>query len=355
MIPVKAQATLVRLSRSSINITKRTARDPPRTVISAVCQKRSFISIVNPDAPRIVKIRKSAVPKIGETVESEKVLNLRNFLSVPKPAIEKTDTIDSVTRTFVEAVQLTSEGRGGLENTKNTAIMHEVLETNRREEPEENVQTENIITESRHQKEASVEEVSTVDDVKESEKEEAVVIESEVSEENSSEAVGEEKSLPVGEKKNVPQNEEVESDEIESDSSSDSDSSSSSSSSSSDSESDNDERENVGRIRLDQAPPLAFSSPNLDLSKLVKVNPHKPSIRFNRNRQSSFIPQPSLHTQLNIAFNKSKDKESELKDADAAASNGIEWWQRPKRFDRQELGVSEIDQINSGGADKTFN
>lgn len=354
MIPVKAQATLVRLSRSSINITKRTARDPPRTVISAVCQKRSFISIVNPDAPRIVKIRKSAVPKIGETVESEKVLNLRNFLSVPKPAIEKTDTIDSVTRTFVGAVQVTSEGRRGLENTENTAIKHEVLETNRREEPEENVKTGNIITESRHQKEASVEEVSTsVDDVKESEKEEAVVIESEVSEENSSEAVGEEKSLPVGEKKNVPQNEEVESDEVESDSSSDSDSSSSSSSSSSDSESDNDEREYVGRIRLDQAPPLALSSPNLDLSKLVKVNPHKPSIRFNRNRQFSFIPQPSLHTQLNIAFNKSKDKE--LKEADAAVSNVIEWWQRPKRLDRQELDVSEIDQINSGGADKTFN
>ena len=91
------------------------------------------------------------------------------------------------------------------------------------------------------------------------------------------------------------------------------------------------------------------------MSKLVKVNPHKPSIRFKRNRQSSFIPQPSLHTQLNIAFNKSKDRESELKEADAAVSNVIEWWQRPKRFDRQELDVSEIDQINSGGADKTFN
>ena len=201
-------------------------------------------------------------------MESEKVLNLRNFLSVPKPAIEKTDTIDSVTRTFVGAVQVTSEGRGGLENTENTAIKHEVLETNRREEPEENVKTGNIITESRHQKEASVEEVSTsVDDVKESEKEEAVVIESEVSEENSSEAVGEEKSLPVGEKKNVPQNEEVESDEVESDSSSDSDSSSSSSSSSSDSESDNDEREYVGRIRLDQ---VKITS-NYFLTRLFKV------------------------------------------------------------------------------------
>ena len=199
-------------------------------------------------------------------MESEKVLNLRNFLSVPKPAIEKTDTIDSVTRTFVGAVQLTSEGRGGLENTENTAIKHEVLETNRREEPEENVQTENIITESRHQKEASVEEVCTsVDDVKESEEEEAVVIESEVTEENSSEAV--EKSLPVGEKKNVPQNEQVESDEVESDSSSDSDSSSSSSSSSSDSDSDDDERENVGRIRLDQ---VKITS-NYFLTRLFKV------------------------------------------------------------------------------------
>ena len=187
-------------------------------------------------------------------MESEKVLNLRNFLSVPKPATEKIDTnfdIDSVTRTFVEAVQLTSEERGGLENTENTANKHAVPDTNRTEEPEENVQTDNIITESRHQKEAPVEEASTFVDVRENEK--VVVTKNEVTEEKGTEAVKEEKSVPAGQEENAIQNEEVESDEEESDSSSDSDSSSSSSSSSSsDSESDNDERDDLSRIRLDQ-------------------------------------------------------------------------------------------------------
>ena len=91
------------------------------------------------------------------------------------------------------------------------------------------------------------------------------------------------------------------------------------------------------------------------MSKLGKVKPHKPSIKFNRNREASFVPQPTLHSQLNIAFNKSQDQESDLREADAAVTNVMQWWQRPKRFDRQELDASEIDQINSGGADKTFN
>ena len=38
-----------------------------------------------------------------------------------------------------------------------------------------------------------------------------------------------------------------------------------------------------------------------------------------------------------------------------AASKSIEWWQRPKRFERKELDASEIEQINSGGADNLFN
>ena len=65
------------------------------------------------------------------------------------------------------------------------------------------------------------------------------------------------------------------------------------------------------------------------------------------------MPQPTLHSQLNIAFNKSQEQDLDLKDANAP--NVIEWWQRPKKFNRQELDASEIDQINSGGAAQTFN
>ena len=65
------------------------------------------------------------------------------------------------------------------------------------------------------------------------------------------------------------------------------------------------------------------------------------------------MPQPTLHSQLNMAFNKSQ--ESNLKEADVSNDNVIESWQRPKRFDRQALDADEVDQINSGGADLIFN
>merc|ERR1711915_275429 len=82
--------------------------------------------------------------------------------------------------------------------------------------------------------------------------------------------------------------EDVDSDNSDDESDSSSDSDSSSSSSSSDSESDNDEdfvRDEVGMERLAQAP-LTISQPKLDLSKLAKINPHRPLIKFNRNRES---------------------------------------------------------------------
>ena len=65
------------------------------------------------------------------------------------------------------------------------------------------------------------------------------------------------------------------------------------------------------------------------------------------------MPQPTLHSQLNIAFNKSQDQESNTEEA--AVSNVLEWWQRPKKFDRQQLYSDEIENINSGGAANIFN
>ena len=94
---------------------------------------------MNPDAPRIVKIRKSALPKAAETVESEKVLSLKQFLSVPKPVTEKIDKnissdVDTVAKTFDEVIQLTEEERIDHEEPVNSEIKHDVIDNNNREE-----------------------------------------------------------------------------------------------------------------------------------------------------------------------------------------------------------------------------
>ena len=316
MIPLKTQATLVRLSRSSINIAKRTSREPPpRTVISVFCQKRTFISIVNPDAPRIVKIRKSASTKSDTGVESEKVLSLRQFLSVPKPITEKIDTTnissdvvdtDTVVKTFDEAIQLTIEQRTDHENPENTEHKHDVTENNNRKEEvlngnvlkddinndtlhhkeetnsslgvrkqEEVEEKENKVVEeineeedtaeTLHQNEAHVEETrsSIVAAEEEGEAKETKVTEAE---ETDQETLKEEQSLSVSQEENVTQSEEDVESGDESDSSSDSESSSSSSSSSSDSESD--DRDNVGRKRLDQVKQTQLFSKTVAHSKM---------------------------------------------------------------------------------------
>ena len=254
---------------------------------------------MNPDAPRIVKIRKSALPKSVETVESEKVLSLKQFLSVPKPVTEKIDTnissdVDTVAKTFDEVIQLTEEERIDHEEPVNSEIKHDVIDNNNREEViEGNVLKDDINTESLHKKEEVLEEETSsslgvrkqegeefedkenkvVEEIdKETEiitetvhqnqvsveetsssigaaDEEVEVKETKVTENTDKEALKEDQSSPVSQEETFTQNEDVESDD-ESDSSSDSESSSSSSSSSSDSESD--DRDDVGRKRLDQ-------------------------------------------------------------------------------------------------------
>jgi len=352
MIPVNTHPTLVRLSRSSINIIKRSNQ---RTVLgasssssNAVYQKRTFISIVNPDAPTIVKIRKSAAPKIAETVETEKVLSLRNFLSNPKPT-EKIETntiynVDSVAETFTEALQLAPD-KTGFESPE-TQTLNKLnvpkTETSSKEGREETKRVE--------KDDIGLKTVEALN-----QNQEGVIVEKEVkvAEETHEEAVKVETSMPNSQE-DVTLNEDADCDQSddESDSSSDSDSSTSSSSSDSESDIDDVNRDDLARKRLDQAP-LNLSSPKLDLNKLVKVKPHKPSIKFYRNRDTSFMPQPTLHSQLNIIFNKSQEQESNIEEA--AVSNVLEWWQRPKKFDRQGLDADEIDNINSGGAENIFN
>jgi len=128
----------------------------------------------------------------------------------------------------------------------------------------------------------------------------------------------------------------------------DSSSSSSSSSDSSDSESESLQVVNTGRQRLDQV----VSPPQLDLSKLKKVLPHVPKIKF--NRKSSYKPDLSLHSKLTIAFNDQNKVTNDNLVGATQAPAVLEWWERPVRFGRQDVDTNEIEQINSGGAEKIF-
>merc|ERR1711994_349189 len=99
---------------------------------------------------------------------------------------------------------------------------------------------------------------------------------------------------------------------------------------------------NLGRTRLDQAP----LSPSLDLTKLASVVPHVPMIKFNRNKNPSLVPPPP--PQSGISPSQSSQASS------PPPQSSYEWWQRPVRFSRPDLDSNEINQINSGGADKIF-
>ena len=76
-----------------------------------------------------------------------------------------------------------------------------------------------------------------------------------------------------------------------------------------------------------------------------------PKIKF--NRKSTFKPNLSLHSKLTIAFNDNIIT-NENPSGVANSSAVLEWWERPERFARQDVDSNEIDQINSGGAEKIF-
>ena len=266
MIPVNTHPALVRLSRSSINIIKRSNQ---RTVLgasssssNAVYQKRTFISIVNPDAPTIVKIRKSAAPKIAETVETEKVLSLRRFLGNPKPT-EKTETntaynVDSVAKTFTEAIQMSPDTSESPETqTINKPNVVPKTETSRKEGREETKCVEK-------------DDIGLKTDEALNQNQEGVIVEKEVkvAEEKHREAAKLETSIPVSQEE-----EDVDSDKSDDESDSSSDSDSSTSSSSSDSESDLDvvNRDDLARKRLDQVNTINYFRYNLFTEKCSRL------------------------------------------------------------------------------------
>ena len=72
----------------------------------------------------------------------------------------------------------------------------------------------------------------------------------------------------------------------------------------------------------------------LDLSKLAKVQPHVPLIRFRKGLPS--IPEPSLDNTV------------------VSQPTTFEWWERPEKYSRPSLDDKEIELINSGGAEVTY-
>ena len=121
MIPVNSHLALVRLSRTSINIVKRNSQ---RIVLgsssTSVNQRRTFISIVNPDAPKIVKLRKSTSFKVADIEESEKILSLQSFLkehilaedtttNIAPDAASSTTTVHPDTEAFKDQIRRREE------------------------------------------------------------------------------------------------------------------------------------------------------------------------------------------------------------------------------------------------------
>jgi len=435
MIP--HQRGLVQMSLRSLTILKRSSQIPHLN------NRRCFVTILNPSAPKIVKIRSSAKSSVVEK-EPEKVVLLRKSLEetnaaaehikVPEPVIKVQDNVEesnvptdtfSEIRTNVEEPEfkesssserlkedtVAAEESFKEESQVDPSVKHEIvssLDTNI-----ETIELSNNGISSTHEEkeaEATVEQIngSSADDstkineehinVSQSENEKVHKIVEETFPESkekqslvqSSDDIKEElkksdvesveaqnprpeenvikEKLKVltkrGKKKTKePLKEAAIEDEAEDSSSSSSSSASSSSDSSSDSEDESANNvSNLGRSRLDQEPPTT-PEPLLDLSKLRKVKPHVPLVKF--NRKSSYHPEPTLHSRLNLAFNEAQaasilptntlEPPKQLSTASTGANyNVYEWFERPVRFARSSLDQTEVDQVNSGGAEKIF-
>ena len=84
----------------------------------------------------------------------------------------------------------------------------------------------------------------------------------------------------------------------------------------------------------------------LDLAKLSAVKPHKPLIKFRRERGSLPVTGDSVTSQV------VSETKLEIKSQDIPTA--LEWWEKPSKYYRETLDETEIDQINSGGASRLF-
>ena len=86
----------------------------------------------------------------------------------------------------------------------------------------------------------------------------------------------------------------------------------------------------------------------LDLAKLSAVKPHKPMIKFRRERGSLPVTGDSISVTSQVV----SETKLEIKSQDIPTA--LEWWEKPPKFCRENIDETEIDQINSGGASLLF-
>jgi len=309
---------------------------------SAQLEKRCFVTILNPSAPKVKRLQRSPGFE-AQTFESEKISILRKALkeanlgqsSVESPnRYEEVTSIKGTVTKDVEDVEKVTEKVTG----QDPVVEKEIIENLPKPEENEPVALE----------EAQI----TKDDESPKESPSSPV---ESTEENYTQSVKVEldkldidpkiKSLDQEKKKkltkkgrkstNATATISTDDTEEEDSSSSDSDSSSSSSSSSSGSGSEVENDEDMSRSRLTQE---MF----LDLAKLSHVKPHKPMIRFRKGKGPLVKPdQVKREAEFDINIQES-------------SPTVLEWWEKPAKYYPEALDETEIEQINSGGASRLY-
>ena len=320
---------------------------------SAQLEKRCFVTILNPSAPKVKRLQRSPGFE-AQTFESEKISILRKALeeanleqsSVESPTrYEGVPSIKDTVSTDVEDVKKVTG--------QDSAVEKEIIENLLKPKEDEPITLEEAQITPKETPSSPVESTQEENDTQ-SVKVELDKFDSDP-DMNSSINQEKKKKLTKKGKKSTNATATISTDgtEEEDSSSSDSDSSSSSSSSSSDSGSEVENDEKVLRSRrLTQVhfdlkltlilQCLQFQDMFLDLAKLSHVKPHKPMIKF-RKGKGALVKSDQVK----------REAESDI-NIQESSPTVLEWWEKPAKYYPEALDESEIEQINSGGASQLY-
>jgi len=303
---------------------------------SAQLEKRCFVTILNPSAPKVKRLQRSPGFE-AQTFESEKISILRKALeeanleqsSVESPTrYEGVPSIKDTVSTDVEDVKKVTG--------QDSAVEKEIIENLLKPKEDEPITLEEAQITPKETPSSPVESTQEENDTQ-SVKVELDKFDSDP-DMNSSINQEKKKKLTKKGKKSTNATATISTDgtEEEDSSSSDSDSSSSSSSSSSDSGSEVENDEKVLRSRR------LTQDMFLDLAKLSHVKPHKPMIKF-RKGKGALVKSDQVK----------REAESDI-NIQESSPTVLEWWEKPAKYYPEALDESEIEQINSGGASQLY-
>ena len=328
---------------------------------SAQLEKRCFVTILNPSAPKVKRLQRSPGFE-AQTFESEKISILRKALkeanlgqsSVESPnRYEEVTSIKGTVTKDVEDVEKVTEKVTG----QDPVVEKEIIENLPKPEENEPVALEDaqITKDDESPKETPS---SPVESIQEENYTQSVKVElDKLDIDPKIKSLDQEKKKKLTKKgrKSTNATATISTDDTEEEDSSSSDSdssSSSSSSSSSDSGSEVENDEDMSRSRLTQVhfdlkltlilQCLQFQEMFLDLAKLSHVKPHKPMIRFRKGKGPLVKPdQVKREAELDINIQES-------------SPTVLEWWEKPAKYYPEALDETEIEQINSGGASRLY-